>query len=218
MSTLVAFLRSTIGRKVVMALSGLALLGFVVSHFIGNLLAYKGPEALNAYAEGLRHYPQLLWGARLGLLAAVAAHIWASVSLTRSNLQARPQSYDERANLASTYASRTMVVSGPLLAIFIVYHLMHLTVGNAHGSFIPGDVYHNFVSGFRVPLVSAFYIVAMVALGLHMRHGIYSMLQTLGANHPSYNALRHAVAAGITAVVVLGNISFPIAVLTGVIR
>lgn len=218
MSSLVAFLRSSIGRKVVMAVSGVSLLGFVLAHFAGNLLAYQGREALNAYAEGLRHFPALLWGARVVLLVFVVAHIWAAVSLTRTNRAARPKGYEERKDLASSYASRTMILSGPLLAIFIVYHLLHMTLGTVHGSFVPGDVYQNFVSGFRVPLVSAFYIVAMLALGLHLRHGIFSMLQTLGVNHPTYNPLRRALATAVTAVIVVGNISFPIAVLTGVIR
>jgi succinate dehydrogenase / fumarate reductase cytochrome b subunit len=213
-----AFFTSTLGRKVVMALSGIVLFGFVIGHLAGNLLLYVGPEALNAYAEGLRRLGAGLWAARAGLLAAVGLHIWAAVSLTRSNLKARPKSYAKRKDLAANYASRTMVWSGPLLALFIVYHLLHFTFGNAHGSFREGDVYHNVVTGFQQPLVSGFYILAMLALGLHLYHGVYSMLQSVGVNHPSLNRWRRTAATVFAAVIVVGNISFPLAVMAGLVR
>src|SRR5687767_6362541 len=130
-----AFLLSTLGRKVVMAVTGVILFGFVVGHMAGNLLLYAGPEALNAYAVKLRAVPAALWAARGVLLVAVLLHIWAAVSLTNSNKQARPRSYGRRDDRAATYASRTMVWSGPILALFVVYHLMHFTFGNAHPSF-----------------------------------------------------------------------------------
>lgn len=213
-----AFILSTPGRKVVMAVSGVILFGFVLGHMAGNLLLYLGPEALNAYAEGLRKYPAALWGARTGLLAAVLLHIWAAVSLTRSNLAARPKGYARRDDVAATYASRTMVWTGPLLALFIVYHLMHFTFGNAHGSFVAHDVYHNVVAGFRSPLVSGFYIVSMLALGLHLYHGIYSMTQSVGLNHPQTNAHRRRFAAAFTGLIVVANISFPLAVMAGLVQ
>jgi succinate dehydrogenase / fumarate reductase, cytochrome b subunit len=212
------FFSSTLGRKVVMAVTGVILFGFVIGHLVGNLLLYKGPEALNAYAEALRRFPAALWGARGVLLASVVLHIWAAVSLTRSNVKARPQGYARRKDLAATYSSRTMVWSGPLLALFIVYHLMHFTFGNAHGSFVTGDVFHNVVAGFRSPLVSGFYILAMLALGLHLYHGFYSMMQSVGANHPPVNTLRRRAAAVLALAIVAGNISFPIAVLTGIVK
>ena len=215
-----SFFASSIGKKVVMAVTGLALFGFVVAHMVGNLQVYLGPEALNTYAETLRHYPALLWGARLGLLVAVALHIWSAWSLTQMNRQARPVGYRERANRASTYASRTMRWSGVTLLLFIVYHLLHFTFGtrSVHPQFIPGDVYHNFITGFQNPLVSAFYILAMLALGLHLYHGTWSMLQTLCLSHPRYNRWRQALAATLTVIVVGANISFPVAVLTGLLR
>jgi succinate dehydrogenase / fumarate reductase cytochrome b subunit len=209
------FLGSSIGKKVVMALTGFALFGFVVAHMLGNLQVYLGPAALNAYAESLRHYPTLLWVARIGLLAAAALHIWAAYSLTMMNRAARPRGYRAKEYRESTYASRTMRWSGVLLLLFIVYHLMHMTWGSAHPDFIAGDVYHNFIVGFRPIGVSVAYVVAMLALGLHMYHGVWSFLQTLGLSHPRYNHLRHAFATFITAVVVLGNISMPVAVLAG---
>ena len=216
----VPFLDATVGKKAVMAVTGLILFGFVVAHMIGNLQAYLGAESLNAYAVWLREvlHGAGLWIARAVLLLAVTFHIWSAVSLTRDNRKARPVDYRQRRWVESTYASRTMVWSGPILALFIVYHLLHLTTGNLHPSFVEGDVYHNFVAGFRVVPVSAFYILAMLALGLHLHHGVWSMLQTLGLSHPRWNSLRKGFATAITAVVVLGNISFPIAVLLGVIR
>jgi succinate dehydrogenase / fumarate reductase cytochrome b subunit len=136
------------------------------------------------------------------------------------NRAARPQGYREHAWRESTYASRTMRWSGVLLLLFIVYHLLHFTFGAraVHPHFVPGDVFHNVVTGFQNPLVSLAYIAAMLFLGLHLYHGAWSFLQTLGLSHPRYNPLRHAFATFVTVVVVAGNISFPVAVLAGVIR
>ena len=214
------FLDSSIGKKAVMAATGIVLFGFVVVHMIGNLQVYLGPLAMNEYALSLREllHGAGIWIARVVLLACVAVHIWAAVSLTIENRKARPQGYRRRRWQESTYASRTMVWSGPILALFVVYHLLHLTTGTVHPNFVEGDVYHNFVAGFRVLPVSAFYMAAMLALGLHLHHGVWSMLQTLGLSHPRWNPLRQAFAGGITAVVVIGNLSFPIAVLLGVLR
>jgi len=203
-----------------MAVTGLILFGFVVAHMIGNLQAYLGPEAMNGYAAWLREvaHGAGLWIARGVLLLATALHVWAAVSLARGNVRARPIGYRRRAFERSTYASRTMVWSGPILALFVVYHLLHLTFGTVHPSFVEGDVYHNFVAGFQNPLVSGFYILAMIALGIHLYHGIWSLLQTLGLSHARYNGLRQGFAGLMTAVIVVGNISFPLAVLAGVIR
>jgi succinate dehydrogenase / fumarate reductase cytochrome b subunit len=212
------FLQSSIGKKVVMAVTGLMLFGFVVAHMVGNLQVYGGPELLDIYGEKLRSVPALLWAARLGLLGAVALHIWAAVGLTRMNQKARPEGYRKLQAQESTYASRTMRWSGVILAAFVVYHLMHFTWGNAHPDFRPGQVGHNFVVGFQNPIVSGVYIVAMLLLGMHMHHGIWSLMQTLGLSHPRYNWLRHAFATFITVIVVGGNISFPIAVMSGLLK
>jgi succinate dehydrogenase / fumarate reductase, cytochrome b subunit len=209
------FFRSSIGKKVVMAASGAILFGFVIGHLLGNLQVYLGPDVFNAYAEKLRHLPALLWAARLGLLAAVSAHIASAYSLTRTSQVARPVGYRERESRESTYASRTMRWGGVILLLFIVYHLMHFTFGNAHPDFVPGDVFHNFVAGFRNPVVSGFYIAAMLALGLHLYHGVWSMMQTVGLSHPRYDRLRHAFATLVAVMVVVGNVSFPLAVLAG---
>jgi succinate dehydrogenase / fumarate reductase, cytochrome b subunit len=212
------FLGSSIGKKVVMAGSGAVLFGFVVAHMVGNLQVYLGPAALNGYAEKLRQVPALLWAARLGLLVAVLLHIWSAWSLTRMSRAARPVGYRERESRESTYASRTMRWGGVILLLFIVYHLMHFTFGNAHPSFVHGDVFHNFVVGFQSVAVSGFYIAAMIALGLHLYHGVWSMMQTLGLSHPRYDRLRHTFATLVAVVVVAGNVSFPLAVLTGLLH
>jgi succinate dehydrogenase cytochrome b subunit len=212
------FLGSSIGKKVVMAGSGAVLFGFVVAHMLGNLQVYLGPAAINGYAEKLRQVPALLWAARLGLLAAVLLHIWSAWSLTRMSRAARPVGYRARESRESTYASRTMRWGGVILLLFIVYHLMHFTFGNAHPSFVHDDVFHNFVAGFQSVAVSGFYIAAMIALGFHLYHGVWSMMQTLGLSHPRYDRLRHAFATLVAVVVVAGNVSFPLAVLTGLLH
>jgi succinate dehydrogenase cytochrome b subunit len=220
MTRAASFLGSTLGRKAVMALTGVILFGFVVGHMLGNLQVYLGPAALNAYGVFLREFLHGggIWIARATLLASVGLHVWAATSLTLDSWAARPEGYRSVRHAESTYASRTMVWSGPILALFIVYHLAHFTFGSVHPSFIEGDVYHNVVVGFGVPWVSAFYIAAMLCLGLHMYHGVWSMLQTLGLSHPRWNRLRFAFAAASTAVVVIGNISIPVAVLMGLVR
>ena len=201
-----------------MAVTGFVLVGFVVVHMLGNLLLYQGPAAINAYAEKLREMPAVLWGVRLALLVSVLLHIWAAASLTRTNMAARGVGYRERRSRESTYASRTMRWSGVILLLFIVYHLLHFTVGNVHPSFIPGDVYHNMISGFQIGIVPFFYILSMLALGLHLYHGVWSLMQTVGLSHAKYDRLRYAFAALVTAVVVLGNLSFPVAVMTGLVK
>jgi succinate dehydrogenase / fumarate reductase cytochrome b subunit len=218
MQRLARFFGSSLGKKVVMALTGVILFGFVIAHMVGNLQVYLGPTKLDEYGAALRKLPALLWAARLVLLAAVFAHIWSAVSLTRLSRAARPRGYRQVEHDSSTYASRTMRWGGVILALFVVYHLLHFTTGTVHPQFVEGAVNHNFVTAFRVPAISAFYIVAMLALGLHLYHGVWSMLQTLGLSHPRYDHLRHALATFVAAAVVIGNISFPVAVLAGVIR
>lgn len=215
------FVASTIGRKVVMAVTGLVLFGFVFVHMLGNLQMFlPDHEAMNRYGHFLREFLHGggIWVARAGLLAAVGLHIGAAWSLTRANLAARPVSYKVVTPDASTYASRTMRWSGPILLLFIVYHLLHFTVGSVHPRFVGGDVYRNVIVGFSVWPVSVFYIVAMSALGLHLRHGAWSMLQTLGGSHPRWDRVRNAAATVFTVIVVLGFVSVPLAVLAGVLK
>lgn len=214
------FLASSVGRKVVMAATGIILFGFVTVHMIGNTQAYMGAETFNGYAKFLHSmlHGGGIWIFRAVLLAAVGLHIWAAASLTLDNRAARPVGYREQQSQASTWASRTMRWSGVILAIFIVYHLLHLTTGTVHPQFNHADPYANFVSGFKTPAVAGFYLIAQLCLGLHMWHGVWSVTQSLGLAHPRYDGLRRTFATGLTLLVVGVNLSYPIAVLTGFIH
>ena len=217
-----------VGKKVVMAVTGLVLVGFVIAHMLGNLKIFLGAEAIDAYAGFLRTvgepmFPDgsLLWVARVVLLACVALHITAAVQLTRMNRAARPHGYDTKRSIATTYAARTMRWSGVILALFIVYHLLHLTagaVGFRPGQFHDLSVYHNVVAGFSVWYVALFYIVAMACLCLHLDHGIWSLLQTLGWNNARTTRALQALSRGVALVVFVGFISVPVAVLAGWLR
>jgi succinate dehydrogenase / fumarate reductase, cytochrome b subunit len=216
---------TSVGKKILMAVSGLILYGFVIGHMVGNLKVYFGPEAFNHYAEGLRTLGapffargQLLWIARILLIVAVLIHIIAAVTLTLRSRRARKRGYKKYDGLEFSYASRTMVWGGLAILAFVIFHLLDLTFGTLNPSFIPGDAYHNFVSTFQRIPVSIAYIAAMIPLGLHLYHGFWSMLQTLGANNPKYNRFRRPLAIALATMIVLGNISFPISVMLGVIR
>lgn len=212
------FFTTSIGLKVIMAVTGVVVFGFVFIHMIGNLQLYQGPEKINHYAQLLRKFPPLLWTARVGLLLSAILHVWSATVLTMQSWASRPVGYVCKKAVEADYASRTMRWGGPLIAIFILYHLMHLTWGTAHPNFDSQDVYANVVAGFSVWYVSAFYIVCMLALGLHLYHGLWSFFQTLGLAHPKYNNLRRVLSTVITLIIVGGNISFPVSVLTGLVK
>ena len=212
------FIGSSIGKKVVMALTGVALFGFVIAHMLGTLQVFLGPAALNAYALSLRHLGALLWAARIGLLVAAALHVWSAYSLTMMNRAARPQGYREKEYRESTYASRTMRVSGPFLAAFIVYHLLHMTTGTVHPHFEDGGVYQNLTTGLGVVPVALFYLAAMGALAFHLFHGIWSLFQTLGVGAPRYESAGRQVATLFTIVVAGGFAAVPLSILLGILR
>ncbi len=219
------FWQSDVGKKSVMAVTGLLLFLFVVAHLWGNLKAYEGPEKLNHYAEFLRTvgYPffrhgQALLFARTGLIVVLILHVTAAIQLTIINRKARPVPYRYRRMIHTDYAARTMIISGPLIALFTFYHLMHLTWGTAHPGFVPGDPYRNMVSGFLSVPAAVAYIAGVLALGFHLHHGLWSFFQSLGFNHPKYNVWRRVFAVAATLVVTAGYLSFPIAVLAGWIR
>lgn len=216
-TTVMTFYGTSIGKKVVMALTGIIFFFFLVVHMLGNLQIFLGAEQLDGYAAFLHSKPAIVWTMRLLLLAAVGVHVLAATQLTLQSWAARPRKYVKQRYQESDYAARTMRWSGPFLAMFIVYHLLHFTTGHAHGTFQAGAVYQNVVAGFAVPWISGFYIVSMVLLGFHIYHGLWSLFQTLGANHPKYNHWRRGFAVAVTAVVVTGNISMPVAVLAGMI-
>jgi len=213
-------LNSSIGLKITMALTGVILAGFVLVHMLGNLQVYQGPEALDAYGKLLRKEPALLWTFRLVLLSAVGLHIWAVIVLTRKNLQARPQAYQARKYKESSFASRSMIITGPLILAFIIYHILHLTTGTVHPDFQEGAVYHNLVAGLKGlgGIVGWIYIVAMIMLAFHLWHGVWSMFQTLGAPEDRYRSLGRRFATIFTILVTLGFASVPLAVLTGFLK
>lgn len=213
-------LDSTIGQKAVMAVTGVILVGFLIAHFLGNALVYAGPEAINAYSAMLHGSRGLLWVARFLLLGSALLHVGAAVRLTVKNNAARPQRYRVKRDIATTYAARTMVWSGPVLFGFIVYHLAHLTLGVAPGPYVHSatDVYANIVNGFRIPWVALLYIGSMTCLGLHLFHGVFSIFQTLGINHSAYNACIRRGALLVALLVTLGNISIPLSVLLGLVH
>ena len=214
------FLLTTVGLKLVMAVSGVILVLFTIGHFVGNSLIYLGPDALNGYSHALHSLGELLWVVRIVLLATVVAHIGAALRLAAKNAGARPQRYKQKRDLVTNYAARTMVWSGPILLGFILFHLAHLTLGMALGNYEHSttDVYSNVVRGFSVWWVSGLYIVSMLALGNHLYHGTWSMFQSLGMNHPAYNTKLMRAALGITFLVTLGNVSIPLAVLLGIVK
>ncbi len=210
-------LNSSIGLKIIMALTGVILSGFVLVHMLGNLQVYQGAEAINDYGKLLRKEPALLWGFRLVLLSAVGLHIWAYLVLTRKNLHARPQAYQSRKYKESSFASRSMTITGPLILAFIIYHILHLTTGTVHRDFVEGDVYHNLVVGMR-GLVGVIYIVAMLMLAFHLWHGVWSMFQTLGVPEGRYGSLGRRFATVFTILVTLGFATVPLAVLMGYLK
>jgi len=210
--------QTSIGKKAVMALSGVVLVGYAAGHMLGNLQLYAGPEVINAYAASLRRLPLILWGTRVLLLVAFAAHIASSFSLWRTNQAARTTRYQQQKDVATNYAARTMYWSGPILLLYVVYHLAHLTFGKAPHSFDHHNVYNNLVYGFQVWWVSAIYVFGNLALGFHLFHGAWSFFQSLGLNHPRYNAWRKQFAIAVALVITLGNLSFPFSVLAGWVK
>lgn len=217
--------RSALGKKAVMAVTGFVLFGFVFVHMVGNLKLYLGPEKLNHYGEFLREvgapvflHGQVLWIFRAVLLLCVVLHMHCAWVLTRASWAARPIGYREQQAIQSTYAARTVRWGGVIIAAFVLYHLAHLTLGWTTDGFQPGKPYENVVAGFQVPWIAGFYIVANLALGLHLYHGIWSLFQTLGWNSPGFNPWRRRFAAAFAVIITAGNVSFPVAVLAGFVR
>ncbi|MFN8018189.1 MAG: succinate dehydrogenase cytochrome b subunit [Acidimicrobiales bacterium] len=217
--------RSALGKKYVMALTGIMLMGFVFAHMVGNLKMYMGPVDYDHYAAFLRKlgYPILpkgvaLWLMRAGLLTAVVLHIHSAYSLTRMNQRARITTYQSKRDyIAANFASRTMRWTGIIVFLFLIWHLADLTWGWANPDFVEGAVYHNVVVSFSRVGVAVLYVVANLALGVHLFHGAWSLFQSMGWNSPRFNKWRRNFAAAFAAIIVVGNCSFPIAVQLGIV-
>jgi succinate dehydrogenase / fumarate reductase cytochrome b subunit len=210
---------TSVGKKAVMAITGLIMVAYLITHVLANLLVFQGPSAINAYSAFLHGTGGALWAARLVLFVALILHIVAAVQLTGRRQAARPVGYAAgREPQVSTIASRTIRWGGVLILVFLVYHILHFTLGTVHGSFVEGDPYHNVATGFGNPLVVGFYELAMVAVGLHLYHGIWSSGRSLGMSAPSPRPLRRQLALALSVIVWGGFAAIPIAVYTGVIR
>lgn len=221
----VEFYRTAMGKKYVMALSGIVGLGFIVVHAVGNLHVYEGALRFTEYGEGLRDIGEplvprtfLLWIGRFGLLAALIVHVHAAYSLTWLNRKKRPMKYQSARNyIAADYASRTMIYTGTIILAFLVFHLADLTWGVANPDYVRGAITSNLTASLSRWYVALFYIVAVLALGMHIYHGTWSLFQTLGLNNRRFNAWRRYLAIAVTVTVVGINLTFPLGTLLGVI-
>ncbi len=224
MTRAVRFYAAPVGKKAVMAATGVVLFAYVVGHLLGNLQIYASdPDRINRYAAFLHNPANALplWAIRAFLLVCVGMHITASVQLWLQNRAARPEGYHKKDDVPASYAARTMIWSGPIIGAFIVFHVMHLTAGavlplrEVGGNPDMPDVRANVIAGFHHPAISAFYILAMGLLCLHLFHGLWSMFQSVGVSHPRYTPALKKLAAILAFFILLGNISIPISVMAG---
>jgi succinate dehydrogenase / fumarate reductase cytochrome b subunit len=219
MNRLTSFWQSSVGKKAVMAVTGLILVAYLITHVLANLLVFSGPERINRYAQLLHSNGAALWGARLVLLAAAILHILAATQLALRSRAARPQAYaGGRDPQVSTLAARTIRWGGALILLFLIYHILHFTTGTAHPDFVELNPHHNVSTGFRNPLVAAVYLLAMLAVGLHLYHGVWSSGRSLGLSQPSPRPLHRRVALVLAVFVWLGFTAIVIAGFVGLIR
>jgi succinate dehydrogenase / fumarate reductase cytochrome b subunit len=210
---------SSVGKKVILAVTGLIWVAYLITHVLANLLVFQGPSKINAYSAFLHGTGGALWVARLVLITALVLHVIAAVQLAARSKEARPVGYVAgREPQVSTVASRTIHWGGAVILIFLVYHILHFTVGTAHPSFVEGDPYHNVASGFRNPIVVGVYLAAMAAVGLHLYHGMWSSGRSLGMSPPSPHPLRRTLALVLAVVIWFGFTVIPIAVYAGMVR
>ena len=212
---------TSVGKKAALAVSGVILFGFVVGHMLGNLQVLLGPEVFNAYAAGIKHNAILLWGTRSVLVVALLTHTWMVLDLYGKSIAARPIAYKVKKNIATSYAAVMMKYTGPLLLAYIVFHLAHFTFpGTSLGDYdhVPEDVYSNFVNAFSIWWVVLLYVTANLALGMHLSHGAFSMLQSIGFNHPRYNRRLKFAARGLAFLVTAGNVFLPLTVFLGLVK
>jgi succinate dehydrogenase / fumarate reductase cytochrome b subunit len=211
-------INSTIGKKIIVAVTGLIMLGFVIGHLLGNLQIFEGAAVLNNYSAFLKHTRPLLWTTRIVLLVSIALHIFYTVQLNRRNRASRPVAYLKYEPVRASVSSRFMMWSGVFLLLYIVYHLLHLPIGVAATPFSETNVYANVIGGFQRWPIFTIYILGMIALGFHLNHGIGSVFQTLGLDHPRYNAMRRCFGVTVSTIIVAGYISIPVAVMLGIVR
>jgi succinate dehydrogenase / fumarate reductase, cytochrome b subunit len=205
MNRILALWDSSVGKKAVMAVTGLVMVLYLITHVLANLLVFEGPDRINRYAAILHATGALLWGARLVLLVAVVLHIVAATQLALRSRAARPAKYARgRDPQVSTFAARTLRWGGVLILVFLIYHILHFTLGTAHPQFIELNPYNNVSTGFRNPWVAAFYLLAMAAVGLHLYHGVWSSGRSLGLSQPSPRPLRRQLALVLAILVWLG--------------
>lgn len=225
MNWLVRGLQTSVGTKYLMGGTGLLLLLFVIAHMIGNLQIFAAPEAINSYAEMMQGLGPMLWIMRAGLLLVVLVHVRCAVKLSQDARRARPVPYAVKQPIASTYASRTMLMSGMIILAFVVFHILHFTTGNVHADLydaahVDGSIHlhYMFVTSFQHAPTAFAYMVAMALLGLHLSHGVSSLFQSMGWLRPKYREFARMTGLGITAMIVLGNVSMPLMCLMGVVK
>ena len=214
------FYASAVGKKVVMGVTGLIGVGFVTVHALGNLLVFRGPDAINSYSRFLKSSGELLWALRIVLIVAVILHVVAAVQLSKLSLAARPVGYVKREPQAATIASRTRRWGGAFLLIFIILHILHFTTGTIRpaGSFSTADVYANVVTSFRIWWVALFYILAMIALGLHLFHGAWSSVRSIGVSPRSPHPMHRRISLVVAIFVWAAFTAIPVAVIAGWVR
>ena len=210
---------TSVGKKMVMAVTGVIWVAYLITHVLANLLVFQGPSKINAYSAFLHGTGGALWAARLVLIAALVFHVVAAIQLASRRQEARPVGYAAgREPHTSTFAARTIRWGGALILLFLLFHILHFTVGTVHSSFLEGDPYHNVAAGFRNPVVVVLYLIAMAVVGLHLYHGVWSSGRSLGMSPPSPRPLRRSLALVLALLVWLGFSIIPIAVYAGVIR
>lgn len=229
MTLSLSFFQTSIGKKIIMAITGFIWFGFVVMHMLGNLQVYQGAEKLNAYAKFLKDLGPLLWVARIGLLVAFVGHVVVAIQLKRENSNARPVSYAKNSTIQASLASRTMIYSGLLLLTFLVYHLLHFTLGITNPEHYTNvyqlkngemvhDVYAMVILGFQQAPISIAYIVFMFFLALHFSHALGSMFQSLGIFAPKHNPTIQKLSSALALIVFIGNSSMPLSILLGFVK
>ena len=220
MGRLRQFYGSMVGKKAVMGLTGLIWIGFVILHSLGNLLVFRGSAAINSYSHFLKSTGELLWALRAVLFVAVILHVGAAIQLTRQNRAARPIGYTKREAQVATISSRTMRWGGALILVFLVVHILHFTTGNIRpaGVFSREDVYANVVTSFSIWWVALFYVVAMIALGLHLFHGAWSSVRSIGVSPASPQPLLRRISLVIAVFVWAAFTAVPVAVFSGIVR